>query len=1432
MTAHLPRLRNSIGKARISGNLLLAAVYGLSGILLHAAILDPLVPTMWPQSGIALAALLLRGYRLVPGLLLGAFGYNLWMTGNTLASCGIALSSTIAAMAATWLLRREGFRHDLTRLRDVVMLVVFGAIIDPLLAATLGQATLLALDLIGTQELARVSMVWWIDDALGVLMLTPLFLTLHSTRGPLRFVGNNVEAWLLIALQAAIAFAIFYTPNRHLLSATSLIYLLLPGSLTLAIRHAALHVAAANLVVFAVAVSATLHGQPFLGDPVGANGILEMHFVLAVMAAVSQAVNTVSYGHMVATERFRDLNDLSADWYWEQDTRFRFTLISGGVQAKIGIGPSPNLGLTRWEAHPQEEVDIDWEPHRQDLAAHKAFEITFSRRRPDGGELWIYIAGRPIYDAGRRFQGYRGIGRDLTAEKLAQKARLENEERLRAIARFSADWYWEQDENLRFTLIMGSTLEYAGLPVEKIVGKTRFELPNSFESDEARNRHEIDLAAHRPFRDVRMRLETGDGHVRYVRIHGEPITDGEGNFRGYRGVGSDVTRETLLIERESRLRQYYEILSEVNEIIARAPPSQSLFKQVCDIVISKGGVEFVQVLLLNESTRRVETGFYSGADHGLAPLLYFSLDSTLPEGRGAAAQALLSGEALVCNDLRVDSRIGQRDLLLDAGLLCACSFPLRVAGSPFGALNLYSRKANYFDDELVSLLERLAFDLGVALDNNLHKQAQANAERAVVESHKFLDDVLNTVPGPILVKDSQHRYIALNDAQARFLGRPRDQLVGITDFDIFPPERAAYFQQTDDVALASPTPIEYETQYPVAGGVRTMYVRKSALTRADGSRVLVLVMTDVTARREAEKSLRASEERFRDFAAAAGEYVWENDRAGRFTYISAKAADVLGYTTEELVGHMASEFMPPGEIERVRVWLEQNTQPDGSFRGLEHQFVSKTGPVLWLSINGVATLDEQGNRTGHRGTTRDITSVKLSEARITFLATRDYLTGLPNRVLLNDRLQQAIMSARRSGAMMAIMFIDLDRFKTLNDSLGHVIGDKLLKEVATRMETCLRKNDTLSRFGGDEFVVILENLATTHGAAHAARRIIDSLAQPFDIGGYRLNTSCSIGISVHPSDADEGAELIKNADTAMYYAKEQGRTNFQFFSPEMNTRAVERQRLETELRHAIEANQFVLHYQPQANILTGKIVGMEVLIRWQHPKRGLVPPASFVSVAEDSGLIEQIGLWALRTACEQNQRWRSERLSELKVAVNISARQLNNPQAFSDSVTKILSSTGLDARLLELEMTEGLLLKNIDENSAFLLALGRQGIRVAVDDFGTGYSSLSYLKKLPIDTLKIDGSFVRDIETDEDDATIVQAIIAMAHGLKLRVTAEGVETAGQLTALRRLGCDEYQGYLLAKPMPAEEFATCFLAPINERETILSAPALRGRARRA
>jgi diguanylate cyclase (GGDEF)-like protein len=487
-------------------------------------------------------------------------------------------------------------------------------------------------------------------------------------------------------------------------------------------------------------------------------------------------------------------------------------------------------------------------------------------------------------------------------------------------------------------------------------------------------------------------------------------------------------------------------------------------------------------------------------------------------------------------------------------------------------------------------------------------------------------------------------------------------------------------------------------------------------------------------------------------------------------------------------------------------------RPDGSFNDLDHMIVNRQGETRWILVNAVGILDAAGRRIGQRGTGRDITDRKTAEARISYLATRDPLTELPNRVLFNDRLEQGIVAARRTGQSLALLFVDLDRFKNINDSLGHQVGDLLLKEVASRMQTCIRKGDTLSRLGGDEFVVTLEGLQQAEDAAQVAGKIIKALARPCEVAGHTLNTSCSIGISIFPLDAEDDRALMKNADTAMYHAKEKGRNNYQFFSPEMNVRAVERHTLETALRVALERQEFTLYYQPLVSMRSGRIVGMEALLRWLHPDRGVLSPVTFMAVAEESGLIEPIGQWVLRTACQRAKAWLDNGYPPLKVAVNISARELIHPREFARGVSRVLSSTGLDPRYLELEMTESLLVQNAEENIAVLRKLGQEGVHIAVDDFGTGYSSLAYLRQLPIHSLKIDRSFVRNIEHERSDVAIVQAIVAMAHSLGLQVTAEGVETRAQLDAMARLGCDEYQGYLFSRPLPAAEIAARFLAP--------------------
>ncbi len=444
-------------------------------------------------------------------------------------------------------------------------------------------------------------------------------------------------------------------------------------------------------------------------------------------------------------------------------------------------------------------------------------------------------------------------------------------------------------------------------------------------------------------------------------------------------------------------------------------------------------------------------------------------------------------------------------------------------------------------------------------------------------------------------------------------------------------------------------------------------------------------------------------------------------------------------------------------------------------------------------------------------TARMAASLKQANEELQLMALQDGLTKLPNRVLLEDRLGQAIAHAQRSRSLCAVLFVDLDRFKAVNDSLGHFVGDELLKGVASRLRSAVRTADTVSRLGGDEFVVVLGELAQADDAAKITVNILETLSQPFRVLAHELVITPSIGISLYPHHGTSVRVLINHADAAMYAAKRSGRNSFQFFTEEMSTFMPERLQLENEMRGALVRREFEVHYQPTVNIDTGETIGMEALVRWRHPQKGLLAPAEFVPLAEETGLIIPIGNWVLQEACRQNKAWHDKGLLRARVAVNISALQFGQ-QNLLDTVAQALRKSGLAPQYLELEITESALMQKAAEAIVTLEQLAGMGVHISIDDFGTGYSSLSYLKRFPIHTLKIDRSFIRDISENADDAAIVSAIIAMAHHLRLKVVAEGVETKDQLRHLRLLGSDEYQGYYRSMPLPAEDFERMLASP--------------------
>ncbi|MCB1935688.1 MAG: EAL domain-containing protein [Nitrosomonas sp.] len=516
-----------------------------------------------------------------------------------------------------------------------------------------------------------------------------------------------------------------------------------------------------------------------------------------------------------------------------------------------------------------------------------------------------------------------------------------------------------------------------------------------------------------------------------------------------------------------------------------------------------------------------------------------------------------------------------------------------------------------------------------------------------------------------------------------------------------------------------------------------------------------------------------------------------------------------GLSLKKVYGTDASQFFPPEQMEQ---FLAKDQEVFINAKQVDFE------EIIWNSTleqnRFVHTFkkplyDKSGKPLYLVGMSVDITERKKAEQRITEMATHDLLTGLPNRALLKDRIEQALEHCRRNQKQVAVLFIDLDHFKVINDSLGHDVGDLLLMEVATRFVSVVRSEDTVVRQGGDEFIILLSNLDNELGAEEVAYKIIDVLILPFLIDGKELNISCSIGISLFPSDGENIWTLLKNSDIAMYHAKKSGRNNFKFFTPEMNRQAKERHIMEVGLRNALKRNELQLYYQPIVNVDGSKMKSMEVLLRWRHPKKGLVCPNKFIRVAEETGMIVPIGEWVLRQSCLQIKAWYQKGYEVPRLAINLSAMQFRQKNLVA-CIAGILDEIGLGGHCLTLEITESELIENVEETIRTLKQLSALGIEISVDDFGTGYSNLSFLKRYQINTLKIDHSFVRDITTDLDDTAIIHAIIAMAHNLNIYVIAEGVETNKQLAFLVSHGCSSFQGFYFSKPLLAAEIESRML----------------------
>ncbi len=683
---------------------------------------------------------------------------------------------------------------------------------------------------------------------------------------------------------------------------------------------------------------------------------------------------------------------------------------------------------------------------------------------------------------------------------------------------------------------------------------------------------------------------------------------------------------------------------------------------------------------------------------------------------------------------------------------------------------------------------------------------QINAEAEAQRSNQMLEAVIDNIPQRIFWKDQESRYLGCNMAFARDAGLAYpEQVVGKSDADLPWRAFAEMLNKHDKEVMSTSMPkMNFEVDFVIDGEHHTTITSKLPFTDGDGRVIGVLgSYTDITERKRADLALRL-QSRALDASVNAILITAPSPSGNLIEYVNPAFMRITGYDPAEVIGHdcrvLQRDDREQEGVALIRQALAANREVSAVVRNYR-----KDGALFWNQLFIAPVPNAEGVITHHIGVINDVTDLMRYQEQLEYQANYDSLTRLPNRNLLRDRLEHALVIAQRHHSGVAVVFLDLDGFKNVNDSLGHSVGDRLLAVVAERLARCSRTSDTVARHGGDEFVIVITDTVDEQSLIAWMERVRASIAEPVWLDGTELYVGCSMGASLFPQDGDDAETLMKKADLAMYRAKDMGRNTFQFYQPEMNASAGARLNLERRLRRALRDNEFLLHYQPQVDIESGQIVGTEALVRWLDPEVGLVPPSSFIPMAEESGLIGPLSEWVLREACRQNKAWQDEGLPPARVSVNLSARVFQQ-RDIARLVMQVLDETGLEPKYLELELTESTIMRNAEEAVSMLNELHALGIGLAIDDFGTGYSSLSYLKRFPVDRLKIDRSFVSDIGVSGDDETITSAIIALAHSLKLQVIAEGVETSAQLDFLKERACDEMQGFYFARPLSTDAIA--------------------------
>ncbi|MEW5757468.1 MAG: EAL domain-containing protein [Pseudomonadota bacterium] len=832
------------------------------------------------------------------------------------------------------------------------------------------------------------------------------------------------------------------------------------------------------------------------------------------------------------------------------------------------------------------------------------------------------------------------------------------------------------------------------------------------------------------------------------------------------------------------LAQYLQIISGLSQQAVAEATLAFLYRELGDLRYA--------IVLLDEEAR----GFYVYAVNGSMPAVapagsYQPMETTLLVEMIAAQQPRYLPDLA-----REAAGYAHEQALVAAGMRSAYLVPLWAEDRFLGVLKLGSGKLDGFTAELRRFVPLLAPSLAHAMHSARLFDALQRSERALSRFRGALD---NTVDNVLLIDPATAKFVDCNRSALARMGYTREELLTLGPVEIMPQLPVETVRRmVEQVLSGAQEYVEYSTVHLCKdGSLFPVEVRLSKFS-GEGEQPLLIAM----ARDVSERAL--VEEKYRLLAAvveSTAEGVVISDTDNRIVAVNTAFTAITGYEEAEVLGKNPKLLRSGRHTPEYYAELRRSLQEDGVWQG-ELWDRRKNGEVFptWSTISAV--YDQHQRLTNYVSVFSDISALKQSQQQLDFLAHHDPLTQLPNRLLLNDRLDHALHRAHRDGHQVAVLFLDLDRFKNVNDSLGHPVGDQLLVEAANRIKQIIREDDTVARLGGDEFIIVMEDIQEVQHVAVLAQKLMTAFAKPFHVKGHELHLTLSMGVSLYPRDGQDSATLIRNADAAMYRAKEEGRNDYQFYTASLTAAAFERLTMESALRQALGAGQLVVHYQPQYHLPSGRLCGAEALVRWLHPQLGLVMPDKFIPLAEDTGLIVRLGDWVLAEACRQARSWQAHGLK--RISVNVSGIQFQRGDIVS-SVVQALEESGLEARHLELEITESFIMQKADWAISMLDTLKAIGVTIAIDDFGTGYSSLSYLKRLPVDKLKIDRSFVRDIPQDANDAAITEAVLALGRSLQLDVVAEGVETVEQQEFLRALNCHEVQGYLYSRPLPVEAF---------------------------